>query len=87
MDETYVENALKNRLLDGSKGAGDRSSTRERGKSVREKKLEEGKIKLYVDPSLTSSNHTYESFISEICSLHIADCTQPPKEHGGIFFL
>ena len=52
-----------------------------------ERILEEGQIKLYVDPSLTSSNHTYESFISEICSLHIVDSTQPPKEHVGIVFV
>ena len=52
-----------------------------------ERILEEGKIKPFVDPSLTHNDHTYESFISEICSLHIVDCTPNPKEHVGIFFV
>ena len=45
--------------------------------------LGEGKTKPYVDPSVASRQHTCESSISEICSLRIVDCTQPPREHVG----
>ena len=50
-----------------------------------ERILEEGKTEPYVVPSLTSNQHSYENNMSEICSLHIVDCTQTPKEHVGIF--
>ena len=52
-----------------------------------ERILEEGKTKPYVDPSLTSRQHTYESLISEICLLHIVDCTHSPTEYVRIFVI
>ena len=47
----------------------------------------EGKVKPYIDPVLLNSQKQYETFITELCALHIVTHTQDPKEHTGIFFV